>query len=100
MQVPIIVNKENSSLVVQNVTSVYKENNSQQISESGVKLYTVKPADSHKGCTADGQQYSTVIGCHGIDINTDALGADKIVVTNFDRVEFSLPRTFENLTTG
>ena len=86
--------------MVQNVTSVYKENNSQQISESGVKLYTVKPADSHKGCTADGQQYSTVIGCHGIDINTDALGADKIVVTDFDRVEFSLPRTFENLTTG
>ena len=66
---------------------------------SGVKLYSVKWSDSTAGikeCSAG----STVIGCYLIEINESALGADKIVVTDFDRVEFSLPKKFENLTPG
>ena len=64
-----------------------------------MKLYTVKWSDSTAGikeCSAG----STVIGCYIIEINESALGADNIVVTDFERVEFSMPKKFENLTTG
>ena len=63
-----------------------------------MKLYTVKWSDSTAGIKEC--RGSTVIECRVIEINRNALGADKIVVTDFDRVEFSLPKKFENLTPG
>ena len=40
------------------------------------------------------------MGCHVIDINPAALGADSITVMDFKRNVFTMPKKFSNLTPG